>query len=96
MTSYTADVLMMINNRLDILREELKKHQNSQHSYALQAGIFELMRLGESVSTLAQQEKKEIQARIARDIDNSWKLNPDKSGGAFTEEEINRCRNESW
>lgn len=38
--------------------------------------------------------KKEIQSLIdkdtQKDIENSWRNNPDRSGGQFTDEEINR------
>ncbi len=96
MTAYTSDVLALINNRLSILTEQLKDHAGTEHEYALKAGMFELMSLGESVTKLAAREKNEIQKRLARDAEISWTLNPDTSGGAFTQEEINRSNDRSW
>jgi hypothetical protein len=43
---------------------------------------------------------EELQRKIAQQdkrlSDYSWTVNPDKSGGAFTQDEIERSRNGSW
>lgn len=92
MTAYTALVINLINERIDDLNEQVKLNRGTSHEYALKAGLFELMSLGEKVQGLAKLEKNDIEKRIARDAEISWTLNPDKSGGAFTQEEIDRSR----
>jgi hypothetical protein len=43
---------------------------------------------------------EELQRKIAQQdkrlSDYSWTVNPDKSGGAFTQDEIDRSRNGGW
>lgn len=45
-------------------------------------------------------EIERLQAKIRRQDERlneySWTVNPDTSGGAFTQEEINRSRNGGW
>ena len=92
MTAYTALVTNLINERIDVLNSLIDKTQETGHKYALMAGLFELLSLGEKVQGLAQLENDEIEKRISRDIEIGWTLNPDRSGGAFTQEEIDRSR----
>lgn len=39
---------------------------------------------------------EQIQKLQKRNTDLSWTVNPDTSGGAFTQDEIDRSRNGSW
>lgn len=94
MTAYTALVINIINERVDKINELIDQNRGTKHEYALMAGLFELLSLGEKVQGLAKLEKDDIQKQIARDAEISWTLNPDRSGGQFTQEEIERSN--SW
>lgn len=39
---------------------------------------------------------RKIEQQDKRLSDYSWTVNPDKSGGAFTQDEIDRSRNGGW
>lgn len=94
--TYAADILDLISDRIKELEVLAKEHEGTKHEYALKAGMYELLNLGVKVNVLVGHEKKEIEARRQRDIEISWKLNPDRMGGQFTDEEINRSRNGGW
>lgn len=34
---------------------------------------------------------QDVEQCVAKDVEQSWRDNPDRSGGAFTDEEINRA-----
>ena len=94
MTAYTALVINLINERVDKINELIDQNRGTKHEYALMAGLFELLSLGEKVQGLAKLEKDDIQKRVDREAEISWTLNPDRSGGQFTQEEIERSN--SW
>ena len=96
MSAYTALVIKLIDERCGKINELIDQNRGTKHEYALMAGLYELLSLGEKVQGLAKLEKDEIQKRIARDTETSWRLSPDTSGGAFTQEEIDRSRNGGW
>lgn len=96
MTAYTAEILNIITARLVELDQLVKDHAGTKHEYALNAGMFELMSLSEKVQMVMAREKRDILARKERDLETSWRLSPDKSGGAYTAEEIAAYRDRSW
>ena len=96
MSAYTAEVLKLINERVDFLNAQLELDANKEHEYALRAGIFELLGLGQKVQSIANREAAEIRARRKRDIEISWERFPDRSGGQYSQDEIDRSRNGGW
>lgn len=94
--SYAAQILDLISDRIRELEVLTKEHEGTEHEYALKAGMYELLNLGVKVNVMVAQENKAIKARLQWDLEQSWKLSPDTSGGAFTQDEINRCRNGGW
>lgn len=87
--AYTAEVLNLINKRVDELNGQLAKHKGTEHEYALSAGLYELLRLGIQVKQIADKERNAL-------IERSWRDSPDRMGGQFTADEIARDRDNRW
>lgn len=60
--------------------DEIKKMANEVINHMLQENIDELKRI-----------LKDVEVCCEKATADSWALNPDRSGGAFTDEEINRA-----
>jgi len=77
----------LILDAIDYQLERLVPYEGKSSEIDAVAKI--LKSLVTDLAPVVDMEKKEIAERLRRDIEISWTLNPDTSGGAFTQEEIN-------
>ena len=76
----------MLNRETRIRIEEIKMRLNR----------VEDRKLIDDLANLVDTLRAENHLLKQKSIEDSWARNPDTSGGAFTQDEINRSREERW
>jgi len=91
---------------ISIIRDNLKRTIAGKEAYLATLGSTRDMREGSAMAVEATRSFLEINIRelkvilfdveqcIAKDVEQSWRDNPDRSGGQFTQDEIDNA--EKW
>ena len=75
-------------------KERLYQSYCSDKDYASMAEVYVINAKLEFIQINIDELKrilKDVEQCVAKDVEQSWRDNPDRSGGQFTQDEINRA-----